>query len=244
MTRNTDEGVLEQRVAGWLDELGDANPPDTLVGEVMQRVHGLAARRTRKVTTPIFGGTIMAKKLLWGVAAAAAVVLIAFAVTGYPPIDRGVEGVIGAAKRYQSDQISTPDVVLGDVSAQQFLQSDEFARLLKDPASVRLLSDRSVREALQSPDILAAVNSAELARLAQNAARADLSADVRALAATNAQVSAALQNNVMARSLADGRLWAAVRSDAFREALTSNGFAPALSTAQMANAIAANVAAQ
>jgi hypothetical protein len=58
--------------------------------------------------------------------------------TGLPPVDKGVEGTIGAAKRYQAQQISDKDVVLGDTSAQQFIQSDTFVRLLKDPASMKL----------------------------------------------------------------------------------------------------------
>ena len=58
----------------------------------------------------------MARKVMMGLAAAAAVVLGVFAVTGYPPIGRGTEGSIDAAKRYQSQQLAAKDVVLGDTA--------------------------------------------------------------------------------------------------------------------------------
>ena len=39
----------------------------------------------------------MARKAMIGSAAAAAVVLVTFAITGYPPIGKGTEGTIGQA---------------------------------------------------------------------------------------------------------------------------------------------------
>ena len=53
----------------------------------------------------------MAKKVLWIVAAAAAVALMVDASSfGYPPVQKGTEATIGAAQRYQSPQISSADV--------------------------------------------------------------------------------------------------------------------------------------
>ena len=52
----------------------------------------------------------MAKKVLWIVAAAAAVALITMRVAGYPPVEKGTEATIGAAQRYQAPQISSADV--------------------------------------------------------------------------------------------------------------------------------------
>ena len=59
----------------------------------------------------------MAKKVLWSVAAVAAVALIALKVVGYPPVEQGTEATIGAAQRYQESQISAADVKVDD---QQF----------------------------------------------------------------------------------------------------------------------------
>ena len=55
------------------------------------------------------------------------------------------EATIGAAKRYTAPQISATDVVLADTSAQQFIQSETFAALVKDPNSLRLLSNPAMR---------------------------------------------------------------------------------------------------
>ena len=68
----------------------------------------------------------MRTKVLWGLAAAAAIVLAVLAYTGFPPETGGSEGAIGAAKRYQAGQIAASDVKLGDQAAQEFLQSDLF----------------------------------------------------------------------------------------------------------------------
>ena len=82
----------------------------------------------------------MAKKTMIGLAAAAAVVLVTFSITGYPPIGRGTEGTIGQANRYQAPQpqMSASDVKLGDTAVQEFLQSDVFDRLLKDENARKL----------------------------------------------------------------------------------------------------------
>ena len=41
------------------------------------------------------------KKLIWGIATAAAIILVIFAMRGFPPVEHGTEGTVGAAKKYQ-----------------------------------------------------------------------------------------------------------------------------------------------
>ena len=48
----------------------------------------------------------MAKKVLIGLAAAAAILIGVFAATGWPPAGLGMQGTVGAAKRYQAQQMS------------------------------------------------------------------------------------------------------------------------------------------
>ena len=80
----------------------------------------------------------MAKKIMIGVAAAAAVVLISVAITGFPKVNStGTLGAISAAKRAQTPQISASDVKTDDPSVQQFLQSDTFDRLMKSGEKLR-----------------------------------------------------------------------------------------------------------
>ena len=90
----------------------------------------------------------MSKKIMWGLAAAAAVVLGVFTLKGFPPVD-GTQGTIGAAKRYDAEQMTDKDVTLGDTSTQNFLQSDTFAAIIQDPNTVKLLSDPGVSKALK-----------------------------------------------------------------------------------------------
>ena len=70
---------------------------------------------------------------MWGLAAAATITFAVFAMKGFPPAGYGTEGTIGAAKKYQAQQLADKDVVLGDAAVQEFLQSDTFDRLMKDP---------------------------------------------------------------------------------------------------------------
>src|SRR5207248_8869556 len=64
---------------------------------------------------------------------------------------------IGAEQKYQAPQIGDSDVVLGDAAAQEFLQSEAFDRLLKDPEARSLLADKSVQAQLKNVAFLKAV---------------------------------------------------------------------------------------
>jgi hypothetical protein len=173
---------VDERLSGLLEELGPADPPDSLVPDVMKRVADIRRHSTgAKVSTPVVrlnsGGMVMTRKVIWGLAAAAAITLAFFAGRGFPPVGTGTEGTIGAAKRYQAQQLSDKDVVLGDTEAQAFLQSDAFTQLINDEASRKLLSDANVRGALRSDALvksladrgaLRALSSVELARLVRD----------------------------------------------------------------------------
>jgi hypothetical protein len=56
----------------------------------------------------------------------------------YPPGNENLSGTIAPAERYQSDQISESDVVLGDESVAKIMQTDEFEQLVNgQPASAQ-----------------------------------------------------------------------------------------------------------
>lgn len=86
--------------------------------------------------------------ILYGVVALVAVVAIAF-FTGRIPPKSNLEGTIGGADRYQSQQISETDVVLKDADVQAFLQSDTFHQIQTNPELAAVLSDPGVTEALK-----------------------------------------------------------------------------------------------
>ena len=105
-------------VSAMLSELPTVEPPSTLVGDVMSTIQRTPARATPIHFTK--RGSTMAKKVLWTLAAAAAVALVIMKFSGYPPVESGTEATIGAAQRYQSQQISNADVKTGDAQLQAF----------------------------------------------------------------------------------------------------------------------------
>ena len=138
-----------QRLTVIVEHIGPVAPPADLARATVRAV---SMRKTVGVPSgrTLQGEMSMARKGMIGLAAAAAVVLVTFAITGYPPIGKGTEGTIGQANRYQAPQpqMAASDVKLGDTAAQQFMQSDVFDRLIKDAAARKALGNAAVREAL------------------------------------------------------------------------------------------------
>lgn len=78
---------------------------------------------------------------------------VAFAAwKGLIPPKSGVEGTIGAANRYQEQQISDQDVKLSDPQVQAFLQSDLFHQIQ---------TNESLRTAVKNGDLMAAVTNVD-----------------------------------------------------------------------------------
>ena len=238
------------RLAAALDELAVSGPAPDVTRDVMMRIE-----RPRAVSGGTMPNTvshrvsnrIMPKKVMWGLAAAAAVVIGVLVFTDFPPVDN-TQGAIGAAKRYNGQQMSQGDVQLGDTSAQAFLQSDTFARIMSDPSAVKLLSDASIRTALADPGVarafadpamMRALTSAELRALFSNAelARAISHPDLQR-AMSSPDLVAALSQPELARALAHPDLQRALASPELARALTSPELARALSHPDLARAFA------
>lgn len=160
------------------------------------------------------GGFIMARKVMWGIAAAAVVVLGLFALTGYPPVGRDTEGSIGQAKRAQEPQMAAKDVVLGDTKAQEFMQSDVFDKLMKDPNARQMLSDASMRAELSNPELRAGLADTSLSQ-----------------ALSRADVRGAFTDMDLQKAFADPGVQAALADSAFRLALADRGAAKKLTDA-------------
>jgi hypothetical protein len=134
-------------VTRLLDDLKASDPPAPgLVKDVMAHLQSIQAGGSR----PRHESTRMAKKVMFGLAAAAALLIGVFVATGWPPAGLGTEGTVGAAKRYQAQKMSADDVKLGDTAAQQFLQSDLGDRLMKDPQARTMLADAGLQAALKN----------------------------------------------------------------------------------------------
>src|SRR5215472_12670251 len=240
------DGDLESAEHRWvsrlLDAQGDVEPPRELTARVMAEIGRWPSRR-------IGGGHTMARKILLGVAAIAAALLISFAVTGYPPVGKGIEGTIGAANRYQAPQIGNDDVKVQDPELQAFFQSDAFHKLTTDKKAREAVTSKEFRQAVADPAVRAAlaipaVQGALAAQAVQEALSS--SALVNALASQAVQqamasqgVQAALASQAVQAALAgQPAVQAALASQAFQAALASQAFQAALANQAFQAALA------
>jgi hypothetical protein len=164
----------DQKLDAMLETLGGAEAPAGFANSVMNKVsqtrigdtHDTLLGKSKIIPSFSNGGIVMTvtKKAMWGLAAAAAVILVVFVARGgFPTVDR-TEGAIGAAKKYQAPQIAANDVTTGDASVQEFLQSDEFDRLLKDPEALSLVRNATMREVLSHGGFADAIRDANVRR--------------------------------------------------------------------------------
>jgi hypothetical protein len=211
----------EEHVARMLEELGPADPPASLVGNVMSRI-SLDARHqaTGRVIPFNPGEKAMTRKAMWGVAAAAAILLGVFVIRGFPPVGRGTEGTVGAAKKYEAPQIAAKDVVVGDASVQEFLQSEEFDRLAKDPEARSVLTSDELRLQFKKAEFVDAIKNRDVRDTLTN------------------QAVAAIYADAIARQILDGELKAGMTGAVAKKAAASARGAEASAGAQVAAALA------
>ena len=81
-----------------------------------------------------------------------AVVIAAVAYVGikFPIPEENTSGTIMPAERYRGDQLSSDDVVLGDESLSQLMQTDLYQRITTDSDFADALSSESFQDALQN----------------------------------------------------------------------------------------------
>jgi hypothetical protein len=240
-------------LAAMIDSLADSAPPSDVRRDVMERIGVRRRGLVRHGFMAIRAGGMMSKKIMVGLAAAAAGVFVLFAIGGFPDVP-DTQGAIGAAKRYNTGQMSEGDVRLGDTSTQDFLQTDAFARLIKDPGAVKLLSDASLRAALSDPGVRAALSDPSLSKaladpgvrlaLADPGIQQALASPALASALSHAEFRQALANPALASALSDSALRQALTSQAFAQALASPALRQALNSSAFAQALVSPAFAQ
>jgi hypothetical protein len=143
-------------LADALESVRTSDPEPALARRVMAQIHprtdSISGRKAsiaaRQETGMSQAGH--AKKVVWGLAAAAVVILGVWIVRGTPDAGGPAAGTVGVAKRYAAPQIADEDVQL-DASAQTiqaFLDSEAFGRVMADPEALALLGDPQVRKAI------------------------------------------------------------------------------------------------
>ena len=139
----------EARVTDALDYLGTVEPPAEFVGQVMWRTRHQALKQNsqRRATRQVGEATDMAKKVLIGVIGIAAAGLLVAYIFGFPPASH-TEGTIGAAQRYQAEQIKSSDVKVTNPELQAFIQTDVFDKLIHDKQAMAALANPEMAAAL------------------------------------------------------------------------------------------------
>jgi len=252
-----------ERLNALLASLGQAEAPSDLVANVLARIspHTAAPQPVRNIVRLVpKRGVIVNKKLIFGLAAAAVVILAVITYTSYPPATEGTEATIGAAQRAQTPQIASKDVGLGDTSAQAVLQTetwdaimkdDDLRSTLQDPEMRKMLQDADLQNALKNEAVRTGLQQSELASIfkAQLSSRGGWAlsqADLNNI--KSAQVKVALSNELfsraltrqpnLARYLLDSRVRAALSGNAMQRFLSDRNIAAALVSRQLAQELA------
>jgi hypothetical protein len=230
-----DRAAEFKQLAGLIESLGPATPPPGLVEHVLAQV----SHRPYAVRPSTFErGVTVNKKLLFGLAAAAAVALAVITYNSYPRATEGTEATIGAAQRAQAPQIAAQDVKLGDTSAQTILQTETFDAIMKDETLRTMLQDAEfraqltnagLRNALADENIRAGLRDPNFVHRLQDPAL------LRAL--NDSEMRYNFDDANMKVMLSNQAFVDALRVPSFRNMLLRNGMASAMAGAAMQQAL-------
>lgn len=240
-------------LAGLIESLGPADAPADLVDNVLAQI----SHRPHVRHATFQRGIAVNKKILFGLAAAAAIVLAVITYNSNPPATVGTEATIGAAQRAQAPQIAPQDVKLGDTSSQDVLQTETFDAIVKDETLRNLLQDAELRSRLQDAALRNALQEAAIKRaladpnlarrLEDSALRNALRDPELAKKFDDANIRAMLANRAFADALRNDHLRAllarpgaaqALARDAFQAALRDRNFDAAMRSPRFAEAMA------
>lgn len=176
-----------EALAEALRDEGSVGAPAGLTETAMKAVSDARSRHDGRADRQ---GDSMNKKWILGIAATVAAALGIYIAAGGAIPPRATEGTVGAAKRYQGQQLTTADVQLGDQGLQTFLQTATFDQLRRDPslrrsfvkvvtspAFARLASDASFKQLANDSAFVALITDADLRHLASDAALKRLAND-------------------------------------------------------------------
>ena len=164
------------------------------------------------------------KKWILGAATAVAVVVAYLAIRNPNP-GSNAQGTIGAANRYQSQQISGADVKLDNQQVANFIQSDAFRKLAASPAFreaaksdafARLVGDDKLRDASAKYDLAKILDNAHVVDL--------LKSETFAKAMTDARIAEGLRAADLGRLIDSAHLADLLKLDALRDVAAKADF--------------------
>lgn len=157
------------------------------------------------------------KKWILGGAAAVAVV-VAFIALRNPNQGTNAQGTIGAANRYQSEQVSAKDVALDNPQVASFLQSDTFRKLAASPSFREAAKSDAFGRVVANDNLRDASAKYDLAKIFESAHVTDLlQSDVFAKAMTDARISEGLNQADLAKMIDGAHLADLLKMDALRD---------------------------
>lgn len=226
---------LEQ-LTELIESLGQAEAPSGLAAEVIRQLPPSAQREPVRQFVPRTHPRRVAvnKTLIFGLAAAAVVILAVITYTSRTPDSTGTEATIGAAQRAQAPQIAPSDVQLGDAAAQEFLQSEAFEELINDESTRTMLQDTELRRKLADVDLRRALEDDAVRRSLASAELRRLLDDPNLQ--RNLEDAAAFAT--FAKKLEDGNVRAAFNNEAFLRALKKADVRAQLKRAEVRMAMA------
>ena len=224
-----------QQLAGLIDSLGPVEAPPSLAASVLKEVshHPRALR-----PSTIQRGVAVNKKILFGLAAAAAIVLAVITYNSNPPATVGTEATIGAAQRAQTPQIAAKDVKLGDTTTQDVLQTETFDAIMKDETLRTMLQDAKLREQLQRADFRQALTDDNIKQALLDQGLARRFEDAALIRALNDPQAAKKYDDANMRWLLSNKAFVdALKVPQVRELLARNNAAAALAGPAMQRAL-------
>ena len=233
-----------QELTRLLESLGPVEPPASLVPDVLAQISrdaesaidSSAERSTNRVSgfrtrtqppRPIAFGRRFAVsgKIVFGLAAAAVLVLAFATFRGYPPATDGTEATIGAAA--------------GDSTARSVLQAETWDAIVKDQRLRTLLQDANARATLQDAALQQALTDAEILKTLRDPALSRRLSEADMIGMLNdAGLSEKLENGAVAEQMTAANLHVALRNEAFVRALRNDAFRRQLTNPDFAAALA------
>jgi hypothetical protein len=214
------------QLASLVESLGPAQSPLGLVDDVLAEV----THRPFAIPKSTFPrGVAVNKKILFGLAAAAAIVLAVITYNSNPPATVGTEATIGAAQRAQTPQIAAKDVKLGDTSAQDVLQTETFDAIVKDEALRTMLQDAELRKSLEDSALRSALQDEGIRKALRNPALAKHLEDAALVRALDSPEMIKKFDDANMRAMLSNKGFAdALRKQSFRDMLKKSAYAAAL----------------
>lgn len=170
----------------------------------------------------------MSMKMIVGAVVLLAVIIVGWSIIDFPPKDDNVQGTIGMAEKYRTDQVTAADVKLDSPEMQALLQNDKIQALLKSP---------DFRKATKDEHFLQALGQISFRKAASDEAIAAVLTDQQVLALSAGPGFAVIVQKDLLRSMENPEIVKTLTSVEFQNMIQSKSWADINSVAEVQRAI-------